>query len=60
MSWFKDKKEDELLEEDFNYDPSNPYTLQVEEEFVEVNIKDLIKNGDKSNTKSELPTEQRS
>lgn len=60
MSWFKDKKEDELLEEDFNYDPSNPYTLQVEEEFIEVNIKDLIKNGDKSNTKSELPTEQRS
>jgi hypothetical protein len=57
MSWFKDKKEDEEYEDDFNYDPTNPYTSEVEDDFIEVNIKDLI-NADKSNNESKLPTEQ--
>ncbi len=55
MSWFKEKKEEEC-EEDFKYDPSNPYTSQVEEEFEEINLKDFIKNVNKPNNESNLPT----
>jgi hypothetical protein len=57
MSWFKDKKEEQEYEDDFNYDPTNPYTSKIEDDFIEVNIKDLI-NANKSNNESELPTEQ--
>jgi len=57
MSWFKDKKEENENQEDFNYDPTNPYTLQVEDDFVEVNIKELL-NANKSSDESKLSPEQ--
>jgi hypothetical protein len=58
MSWFKDRKElEENSNDDFNYDPSNPYTLMVEdEEFIEVKI-GANKNDNKSIDESKLPTE---
>lgn len=57
MSWFKSKKElQELyIEEDFTYDPSNPYTAMIEEEFVEIKIGAKI-NDNKLNDESELPS----
>jgi hypothetical protein len=58
MSWFKDRKElEENLNDDFNYDPNNPYTLMIEEEeFIEVKI-GANKNDNKSTDESKLPTE---
>ena len=62
MSLFKSKKELYLDYEieNFNYDPSNPYTGQVEdlEEFIEVPIR-KVKDADQSNNESDLPSEQR-
>lgn len=62
MSLFKSKKELYLDYEieNFNYDPSNPYTGQVEdlEEFIEVPIR-KTKDADQSNNESDLPSEQR-
>ena len=62
MSLFKSKKELYLDYEieNFNYDPSNPYTGQVEdlEEFIEVPIR-KPKDADQSNNESDLPSEQR-
>ena len=61
MSLFKSKKELYLDYEieNFNYDPSNPYTGQVEdlEEFIEVPIR-KTKDADQSNNESDLPSEQ--
>lgn len=58
MSWFKSKKELEELydEEDFTYDPSNPYTAMIEEEFIEVKI-GAKSNDNKLNDKPLLSTE---
>jgi len=62
VSLFKSKKELYLDYEieNFNYDPSNPYTGQVEdlEEFIEVPIR-KVKDADQSNNESDLPSEQR-
>jgi hypothetical protein len=62
MSLFKSKKELYLDYEieNFNYDPSNPYTGQVEdlEEFIEVPIR-KTKDADQSNNESDLSSEQR-
>lgn len=59
MSWFKEKKELELFEEEyFIFDPTNPYNHQVidEEEFIEVKIGEN-KNDNKFLANTELPTE---
>ncbi len=61
MSLFKSKKELYLDYEieNFNYDPSNPYTGQVEdlEEFIEVPIR-KAKDVDQSDNKPDLSSEQ--
>ncbi|CAB4159843.1 hypothetical protein UFOVP724_8 [uncultured Caudovirales phage] len=61
MSLFKTKKELYLDYEieNFNYDPTNPYTGQVEdlEEFIEVPIR-KSKDVDQSDNEPDLPTEQ--
>lgn len=57
MSWFKSKKELELyIEDDFTYDPSNPYTAMIEEEFIEVKI-GVKTNDNKLDDRTLLPTE---
>lgn len=57
MSWFKSKKELELyMEDDFTYDPSNPYTAMIEEEFIEVKI-GVKTNDNKLDDRTLLPTE---
>ncbi len=58
MSWFKDRKDlEQNYEDDFNYDPTNPYTSMVEDEyFIEVKI-GAKQNDNKSTNESKLPTE---
>jgi len=58
MSWFKDRKDlEQNYEDDFNYDPTNPYTSMVEDEdFIEVKI-GAKQNDNKSTDESKLPTE---
>jgi hypothetical protein len=59
MSWFKEKKELYTMddEEYLDYDPNNPYTLQVEDEFIEIKIGKT--NDNKLIDESELPSESK-
>lgn len=61
MSWFKDRKELYIIDEEeiFDYDPTNPYSAQIEEEeFVEVKI-GKQKDDNKFTTEFELPSESK-